>query len=96
MAGKVAVDSAVAGETGKMVAFKRAEGSRYKCEYVLVPLTSVANYEKKVPAEWITPDGTGVTQGFIDYALPLIQGEIKRPTENGMPRYARLKKVLAK
>ena len=97
MAGKVAVESAVAGETGKMVAFKRAEDSAvYKCEYVLVPLTSVANYEKKVPAEWITPDGTGVTQDFIDYALPLIQGEIDRPTENGLPRYARLKKVLAK
>ena len=97
MAGKVAVESAVAGETGKMVAFKRAEDSAvYKCEYVLVPLTSVANYEKKVPAEWITPDGTGVTQDFIDYALPLIQGEIDRPTENVLPRYARLKKVLAK
>ncbi len=97
MAGKVAVESAVAGETGKMVAFKRAEDSAvYKCEYVLVPLTSVANYEKKVPTEWITPDGTGVTQDFIDYALPLIQGEIDRPTENGLPRYARLKKVLAK
>ena len=96
MAGKIAVESAVAGETGKMVAFKRAGGGEYKCEYVLVPLTSVANYEKKVPAEWITPDGTGVTQDFIDYALPLIQGSVDRPTENGMPRYARLKKVLAK
>ena len=53
MAGKVAVESAVAGETGKMVAFKRADGGEYKCEYVLVPLTSVANFEKKVPAEWI-------------------------------------------
>ena len=96
MAGKIAVESAVAGETGKMVAFKRAGCGEYKCEYVLVPLTSVANYEKKVPAEWITPDGTGVTQDFIDYALPLIQGSVDRPTENGMPRYARLKKVLAK
>lgn len=97
MAGKVAVESAVAGETGKMVAFKRADNDgAYKCEYALVPLTSVANFEKKVPAEWITPDGTGVTQGFIDYALPLIQGSIERPTENGLPRYARLKKVLAK
>ena len=97
MAGKVAVESAVAGETGKMVAFKRAEDSAvYKCEYVLVPLTSVANYEKKVPAERITPDGTGVTQDFIDYALPLIQGAIDRPTENGRPRYGRPKNVLAK
>ena len=97
MAGKIAVESAVAGETGKMVAFKcTRDNGEYKCNYELVPLTSVANFEKKVPAEWITADGTGVTQDFIDYALPLIQGTVERPTENGLPRYARLKKVLAK
>ena len=97
LAGKAAVEAAVAGETGKMVAFKResADG-KYVCVPTLVPLTSVANYEKKVPAEWITPDGDSVTQDFIDYALPLISGEPERPTENSLPRYARLKKVLAK
>ena len=97
LAGKAAVEAAVAGETGKMVAFKResADG-KYVCVPTLVPLTSVANYEKKVPAEWITPDGASVTQDFIDYALPLISGEPERPTENSLPRYARLKKVLAK
>ena len=97
LAGKTAVEAAVAGETGKMVAFKResADG-KYVCVPTLVPLTSVANYEKKVPAEWITPDGDSVTQDFIDYALPLISGEPERPTENSLPRYARLKKVLAK
>ena len=79
MAGKVAVESAVAGETGKMVAFQRRyEDGQYKCDCVLAPLDSVANYEKKVPAEWITPDGTNVTQDFIDYALPLIQGQPER------------------
>ena len=97
LAGKVAVESAVAGESGKMVAFKRecADG-KYVCVPTLVPLTSVANFEKKVPLEWITEDGAGVKGEFIDYALPLIQGEPERPTENSLPRYARLKKVLAK
>jgi 6-phosphofructokinase 1 len=56
----------------------------------------VANYEKKVPLEWINADRNGVTQDFIDYALPLIQGAPERPTEMSMPRYAKLKKVLAK
>lgn len=79
---------------GKMVAFKRAEGSEYKCEYVLVPLTSVANYEKKVPAEWITPDGTGVTQEFIDYALPLIQGSVERRPKTDCPATPGSKKCL--
>ena len=97
MAGEVAVLSAVGGETGKMVAFAREYvDGKYNCVPKLVPLTGVANFEKKVPAEWILPDGKGVTQDFIDYALPLIQGEPERATENSLPRYARLKKVLAK
>ncbi len=94
MAGQVALKSALEGETGKMVAFKRgSKDGKYVCEFELLPLTSVANYEKKVPVEWITPEGNNVTQEFIDYALPLIQGEPERVWENSLPRYARLKKV---
>ncbi len=97
LAGKVAVEAAVSGETGKMVAFKCArDGGKYACETELLPLTAVANYEKKVPDGWITADGSHVTQEFIDYCLPLIQGEPERPVENSLPRYARLKKILAK
>ena len=97
MAGRKAVEAAVAGETGKMVAFERTYDKigQYVCNYVLLPLTSVANAEKKVPMEWINPEHNFVTDDFIDYLLPLIQGEPERPTENSMPRYARLKKVLA-
>ena len=97
LAGKVAVEAAENGESGKMVGFKcsRRDGS-YACVTELLPLTSVANFEKKVPAEWINAEGNGVTKDFIDYALPLIQGEPERPTEHSLPRYAHLKKVLAK
>ncbi len=97
LAGRMAVKAAVGGETGKMVAFERAtdEKGGYKCNIVLLPLTSVANAEKKVPLEWITPEHNFVTKDFIDYALPLIQGEPERPTEQSLPRYAKLKKVLA-
>ena len=97
MAGRKAVEAAVAGETGKMVAFERTYDKigQYVCNYVLLPLTSVANAEKKVPMEWINPEHNFVTDDFIDYLLPLIQGEPERPTENSMPRYAKLKKVLA-
>ncbi len=97
MAGKVAVESAVSGITGKMVGFKCSrDGGKYTCEPELLNLTDVANYEKKVPLEWITPEQNYVTQDFIDYALPLIQGEPERKLENGLPRFARLNKVLAK
>lgn len=96
-AGKTAVEAAIAGETGKMVALMRETvDGKYTCRMELVPLADVANYEKKVPVEWIVPEGNNVTQDFIDYALPLIQGVPEIPVENGLPRYARLKKVLAK
>ncbi len=95
LAGQAAVQHAVQGITDKMVAFERAEGSEYKCNIKLVNLTDVANVEKKVPREWINKEGNGVTEDFIKYALPLIQGESRPPFENGLPRFARLKKVLA-
>ncbi len=97
LAGQAAVECAVAGESGKMLAFTREmQDGVYHCKTTLLPLESVANYEKKVPAAWITPEGNHVTREFIDYALPLIQGEPERITENSLPRYCRLKKVLAK
>ena len=96
-AGKTAVEAAVQGVTGKMVAFKRVYvDGQYTCEMELLPLSSVANYEKKVPLEWINEEQNGLKHEFIDYVLPLIQGEPKLPLENSLPRYARLKKVLAK
>ncbi len=93
-AGKTAVEAAVAGTTDKMVAFQCTRDGGYKCETVLQPLDIVANFEKKVPREWINEAGNGVKQEFIDYVLPLIQGEANGPKEHSLPRFARLKKVL--
>lgn len=95
MAGKAAFESAEAGVTDKMITFEREPGEIYKCKTGLVDLVEVANAEKKVPREWINEAGNGVLQPFIDYALPLINGEVDRPTENGLPRFARLKRVKA-
>ncbi|NLC69534.1 MAG: 6-phosphofructokinase [Clostridiaceae bacterium] len=95
MAGQAAVQYAVQGITDKMVAFERADQSDYKCNIKLVDLSDVANTEKKVPLEWIINNGTGVSDEFVKYALPLIQGESRPPFEDGLPRFARLKKVLA-
>ena len=96
-AGKVAVEKAVEGETGYMVAFERQMvDGKYSCAYRLLPLESVANYEKKVPMEWINDTHNGLKQEFISYVLPLIQGEANVPKVDSLPRYAKLKKVLAK
>ena len=91
-AGEFAVKQALEGKTGCMVAFKRGDGE-YSCETVLIPLSEAANFEKKIPLEWIT-DG-GVTQEFIDYAEPLIQGEPGRKLDSSLPRFAELKFVRA-
>ena len=96
-AGSEAVQQAVKGVTGKMVAFEREMlDGKYHCKLVLLPLSSVANYEKKVPLEWINEEGNGLKREFIDYVLPLIQGEPELPLVDSLPRYARLKKVKAK
>ena len=93
--GKIAVESALAGVSGKMVGFKCDRSKGYQCEYVLFDLADVANAEQKVPVEWITPEHNGVTRDFINYCLPLIQGETKQAKENGLPAFVRLKKVFA-
>lgn len=93
-AGKQAVKSAVSGETDKMVCYARKDGKDYVCEYKLLPLELAANTEKTVPLEWITDNGTGISDEFVKYALPLIQGEPKLVKEDGLPRFAKLKKVL--
>lgn len=93
-AGKYAVQYAVQGETDQMVVFDRVKPD-YKIEYKLLDVALAANAEKKVPREWINKEGNGILKPFVDYALPLIQGEHEFPTENGLPRFARLKKVYA-
>jgi 6-phosphofructokinase 1 len=97
MAGQTAVKEAVAGTTDKMVGFKcTRDENGYKCEPELLDLSSVANYEKKVPVEWINERGNDVSDEFIKYALPLIQGEIQIKKENSLPRFVHLKKVVEK
>lgn len=94
-AGATAVRKAIEGYTDYMIGFERVSNDPYVCEMKLIPLSDVANTEKKVPREWINEEGNGILKPFIDYALPLIQEDSVTPKEDGLPRYARLKKVLA-
>jgi 6-phosphofructokinase 1 len=96
MAGETAVLTAVEGKTDFMVAFERENGPEYKCNTKLLNLREVANTEKKIPLDWINSSENGLTMEFINYALPLIQGDSKPPIKNGLPRFAKLKKILAK
>lgn len=93
--GKAAVENALAGVTDKMVGFERStdEQGNYKCNIKLFDLTVVANTEKKVPLSWLNKTQDGLNELYIDYALPLIQGETEMIKEDGLPRFANLKKV---
>ena len=92
-AGRKAVKAAVSGTTDKMIGFKRVSSNPYKIKYVRIPLQKAANEEQKVPLHWIKEDNTGLTQDYIAYALPLIQGDEKAKLEDGLPRFAKLKKI---
>lgn len=97
MSGRMAVRYACEGETDKMVVFVRDENSKdYHIEYKLLPVEFAANTEKTIPAEWILPNHAGLTKEFADYALPLIQGASNSPLEDGLPRFAHLKKIYVK
>ena len=87
-AGISGVHFALDGITGKMIAFHRTEGADYSINYVPEEVNLICNQEKTVPPEWITGNGSDIGQAFIDYALPLIQGIVNVPEENGLPKFA--------
>lgn len=87
LVGSEAVKLALRGLSGLMVTLVRDGQEGYVCNPGAVALSKVANVEKKFPQEWITPGGNYVTEEFIRYAAPLIQGEVTIPTKNGLPDY---------
>ena len=87
MAGAAGVKAVLAGETKKMIAFKRDSDMPYKMHCTPEDVSLICNQEKKFPKEWINAAGNDITDDFSAYALPLIQGEPKRVMENGVPKY---------
>ena len=88
--GGAAAAAAFAGETGRMIALERISSYPYQCIAKSVDVQQVANLEKKVPLDWITPDGMQVTAAFEEYARPLILDEVTPVYVNGTPRHIRL------
>lgn len=87
-AGRFGIQAALNGETGKMVSFVRrqAEDGSYQMECGLEDVNLICNEEKEVPAEWITENGSDVSDEFIKYVTPLVQGSVNVPLgEDGLP-----------
>jgi len=89
--GRAAVDYAVKGMNAVMPAIIRKSSRPYRWKIEPVPLAEVANVEKKVPREFITADGFGITAACRRYLAPLIAGEDYPPYRNGLPDYVRIR-----
>ena len=74
-----------------MVTLTRISDEPYTVTYGHSPIDSIANEAKSVPQDWIVPQGNDITEEFITYLRPLIQGESTVSYENGMPSYLLLK-----
>lgn len=91
--GEAAVRAAIDGKSGFMVKIVRNGGNgSVKWTTDLQPLADIANVEHFVPKDWISEDGFMVNDNFVTYATPLIEGEVKVPTEGGLPKYVVLDK----
>ena len=89
--GKAAVEFALKGKNAVMPTIVRNSSSPYRWTIGEAPLSAIANEEKKVPRNFITPDGFGITPACRRYLLPLIGGEDYPPYAQGLPRYATIK-----
>lgn len=85
--GKKGVEFALEGHTGVMPCVIRKESKVYEIDIVPVAVEKIANLEKKVPETMITSDGFGVTEEFIKYASPLIEGEPELIYKNGVIQF---------
>ena len=85
--GHDAVIAADEGKTGMMITLDRNGDDPYQCGTSAYDIHAIANVERAVPAEWITEDGTGLNEGYIKYARPLIMGELTPLMVNGLPRH---------
>jgi 6-phosphofructokinase 1 len=91
--GKAAVELAMRGQNAVMPAILRVSDAPYRWKIGIASLEKVANFEKKLPRDYISADGLGITAKARRYLSPLIRGEAFPPFRDGLPRYVRLKNV---
>ncbi|MCH5344245.1 MAG: 6-phosphofructokinase [Acetatifactor sp.] len=87
MVGGAAVKAADEGDTGKMVVIDRVSDDPYQSSAGIYDVHRIANNEKLVPREWVNKDGNNMTEDFINYVKPLIQGDFQPFMVNGLPEH---------
>src|SRR5213592_3672774 len=91
--GKAAVELALAGRNAVMPAIVRTSDKPYRWKIGVAPLDRVANVEKKLPHDFVSAGGFGITTKARTYLSPLVRGEDFPPFKDGLPRYVRLRNV---
>jgi ATP-dependent phosphofructokinase / diphosphate-dependent phosphofructokinase len=91
--GKAAVEYALKGHNSVMPTIDRVSDKPYKWKVGMAPLAKVANVEKMMPKNFITPDGFGITERCRTYLAPLMKGEDYPPYQDGLPKYVTLKNL---
>lgn len=92
--GKEAVNTAIDGNTAKMMIFLRDSNNPYSIKISNVDIKNTANLEKTIPLEWINKQKNNITKEFIDYVKPLIQGQINLNYIDGTPDYINIGRTL--
>ena len=85
--GAAAVAAVFEGKTGMMATIMRKNNNPYTVEYEVYDIHNIANVEKKVPTEWIDSQNKQMKQEYLDYARPLIMGELTPIFENGLHKH---------
>jgi len=91
--GRAAVEMALAGHNAVMPTIVRTADTPYAWTIGEARLEDVANVEKKMPRDYISEDGFGISEAGRRYLLPLIQGEDYPPYRDGLPVYVRLRNI---
>lgn len=89
--GMEGIKMALQGKTGVMVCMERTSNNPYTIKYYHVNLNDVANYIKEVPLKYINEDHNYITKEYLDYLLPLIEGDVLMPMKHGLPVYFKIK-----
>jgi len=85
--GGAAMKAADEGDSGKMVVIERLSDDPYQAGTAVKDVHKIANDERLVPREWINEEGTYVTNEFVTYVKPLIQGDVAPIMVDGIPRH---------
>ena len=84
--GRQAVKYAMEHDNGSVAMRRTGNGKDYAVELFRTELRNVAEKTKEMPAEFINAEGNGVTDAFIQYAMPLVGDLPKTEYLGGRPR----------